>query len=42
MMQDGHVVVWHDEEITPAKCKDTQPVVRTAYLEFSRDDVLKE
>ncbi|KAI0359009.1 PLC-like phosphodiesterase [Trametes cingulata] len=24
--KDGHVVVWHDEEITPAKCVDTAPV----------------
>ncbi|CDO72741.1 hypothetical protein BN946_scf184990.g24 [Trametes cinnabarina] len=23
--KDGHVVVWHDEEITPAKCQDTTP-----------------
>ncbi|TBU34888.1 PLC-like phosphodiesterase [Dichomitus squalens] len=23
--KDGYVVVWHDEEITLAKCKDTQP-----------------
>ncbi|KAI9059675.1 PLC-like phosphodiesterase [Trametes sanguinea] len=23
--KDGHVVVWHDEEITPAKCQDTRP-----------------
>ncbi|KAI0651497.1 PLC-like phosphodiesterase [Trametes meyenii] len=27
--KDGHVVVWHDEEITPAKCIDTHPAVRT-------------
>ncbi|KAI0666304.1 PLC-like phosphodiesterase [Trametes maxima] len=26
--KDGHVVVWHDEEIVPAKCIDTHP----AYL----------
>ncbi|KAI0762738.1 PLC-like phosphodiesterase [Fomes fomentarius] len=25
--KDGHVVVWHDEEITSAKCQDTQPAV---------------
>ncbi|KAI0735526.1 PLC-like phosphodiesterase [Earliella scabrosa] len=25
--KDGHVIVWHDEEITSAKCQDTQPVV---------------
>lgn len=24
---DGEVVVWHDEEITAAKCRDTKPVV---------------
>ncbi|KAI0823113.1 PLC-like phosphodiesterase [Trametes gibbosa] len=24
--KDGHVVVWHDEEITAAKCVDTHPV----------------
>ncbi|OJT06157.1 Glycerophosphoryl diester phosphodiesterase [Trametes pubescens] len=24
--KDGHVVVWHDEEIVPAKCIDTHPV----------------
>ncbi|KAI0768633.1 PLC-like phosphodiesterase [Trametes elegans] len=24
--KDGHVVVWHDEEIVPAKCVDTHPV----------------
>ncbi|KAI8983416.1 PLC-like phosphodiesterase [Trametes punicea] len=24
--KDGRVVVWHDEEITPAKCIDTRPV----------------
>jgi len=24
--KDGHVIVWHDEEITPEKCQDTQPV----------------
>ncbi|KAH9927528.1 PLC-like phosphodiesterase [Epithele typhae] len=23
--KDGHVVVWHDEEITAAKCRDTRP-----------------
>ncbi|KAH9853019.1 PLC-like phosphodiesterase [Lenzites betulinus] len=23
--KDGHVVVWHDEEIIPAKCADTHP-----------------
>ncbi|KAJ8596499.1 PLC-like phosphodiesterase [Rhizopogon salebrosus TDB-379] len=25
--QDGEVVVWHDEKITPQKCSDTAPVV---------------
>ena len=27
-IQDGHVVVWHDEEIVRAKCRDTAPAVR--------------
>lgn len=26
--QDGHVVVWHDENLIAAKCTDTSPVVR--------------
>jgi len=25
--QDGVVIVWHDEEVTPEKCIDTAPVV---------------
>jgi hypothetical protein len=25
--QDGVVIVWHDEEITPEKCIDTAPIV---------------
>ncbi|KAF8317590.1 PLC-like phosphodiesterase [Clavulina sp. PMI_390] len=24
--KDGHVIVWHDEEFVPTKCKDTGPV----------------
>ncbi|KAB5594275.1 Glycerophosphoryl diester phosphodiesterase [Ceratobasidium theobromae] len=24
--KDGHVIVWHDENIDPTKCKDTKPV----------------
>lgn len=27
-IQDGVVVVWHDENITPQKCLDTEPAVR--------------
>lgn len=26
-MQDGEVVVWHDNQITAEKCLDTHPVV---------------
>lgn len=26
-MQDGEVVVWHDDQITAEKCTDTHPVV---------------
>ena len=38
-MQDGHVVVWHDEEITAAKCQDTHPAVSPA-SHFSSGNVL--
>ena len=30
-MQDGVVVVWHDENITEEKCKDTAPVVSISH-----------
>jgi len=30
--QDGVVVVWHDEEIVPSKCRDTGPAVRNYLL----------
>lgn len=32
LRQDGHVVVWHDEEVTAEKCIDTEPVVSTLVL----------
>ena len=25
--KDGHVVVWHDEDIDPTKCNDTKPAI---------------
>lgn len=27
LLQDGHVIVWHDEDIVPEKCWDTAPAV---------------
>lgn len=40
--QDGHVVVWHDEEIFPEKCQDTKPLVgaQSCHLSDSWADVL--
>ena len=35
-LQDGVVVVWHDENITPQKCRDTVPVVSCPSLTVVR------
>ena len=35
-LQDGVVVVWHDENITPQKCQDTVPVVSCPSLTVVR------